>query len=144
MFYPGEQSICTWEENIFFSSVRFGLFGRMCSFIQYFHIVFLYWWLSTVESGILKFIIIINYHWLCCVVWGILDPCPQIRPVPSAVEVQNANHWTPGEFLLLFFCLIVLFPRYWHILTDFPYLCQKHKFLNCLDGRMFVKIWWKG
>ena len=62
-----ENNLYALEKKIFFfSSFRFGLFGLMCSFIQYFHIVFLYWWLSAVESGVLKFIIIINYHWLCC------------------------------------------------------------------------------
>lgn len=39
--------------------------------------------------------------------------------------------------------LIILSPRHWHILTDFPYLSQKRRFLNCFGWWRFLKTWWK-
>ena len=34
----------------------------------------------------------------CHIAFGILVPQPGIKPKPSAVKVQNPNHWTTREF----------------------------------------------
>ena len=49
--------------------------------------------------------LVCEYRWSCflfflpcCVTCGILVPWPGIEPGPSAVRVQNLNHWTAREF----------------------------------------------
>ena len=39
----------------------------------------------------------------CHIAFGILVPQPGIKPEPSAVKVQNPNHWTAREFPLTIF-----------------------------------------
>lgn len=33
----------------------------------------------------------------CPAACGILVPCPEIKPVPPAMETQSPNHWTAKE-----------------------------------------------
>ena len=44
----------------------------------------------------------------CPVACGSLVPQPGIKPVPSAMEAQSLNLWTPREIPLLAFWLPVL------------------------------------
>ena len=50
----------------------------------------------------------ISFCFLLCGACGILVPQPGIKPVPSALEVQNLNHWTAREVPVLF-CFLILF-----------------------------------
>ena len=40
--------------------------------------------------------------------WGILVPCPGIKPISLALEVQSLNHWTASEISKLGFLFQVV------------------------------------
>ena len=62
-------------------------------------------WVSTnLFSVCLDFCFLIGS---CCEACRILVSQPGIKPGPSAVRPQRANHWTTGEFPVLFFRLHV-------------------------------------
>ena len=49
------------------------------------------WWLL---SRLCSFL----FYWPFLMACGILGPCPEVEPMPSAVKVQSCNHWTTREF----------------------------------------------